>query len=64
LRDLIRESFPALHESLHGGLKVAMALHGVGGNERIALGIQPGPRLVKLFIHDPQPMRVPVERRS
>jgi hypothetical protein len=54
LRNLICEAVPGLDEGLHGGTKVAMALYGVGGQERIALGIQPGPRSVKLYIHDPE----------
>lgn len=54
LRDLIKTAFPSLDEGFHGGTKVAMALYGVDGQERIALGLQPGPRFVKLFIHDPE----------
>lgn len=53
LRDLILTSFPQLNEQIHGGTKVANALYSVGSPDRVALGIQPGPRFVKLFIHDP-----------
>lgn len=54
LRSLLLDEFPQLDEEIHGGSKVAHALYSVGGANRVALGIQPGPRFVKLFIHDPE----------
>jgi hypothetical protein len=53
VRDVIRAEFPQVLESIHGGTKVANALYGVGRPDRVALGIQPGARFVKLFVHDP-----------
>lgn len=54
LRSLLLSEFPQLDETIHGGLKVANALYSIGGADRVALGIQPGVRFVKLFIHDPE----------
>lgn len=54
IRDVLLEEFPQVRESMGGGTKVAHALYSVGGADRVALGIQPGPRFVKLFIHDPE----------
>lgn len=54
IREVIMQEFPGIIESIHGGTKVANALYGVGRSERVALGIQPGPRFVKLFVHDPE----------
>jgi hypothetical protein len=54
LRDLITAEFPELRESIYGGTKVGNTLYSVGGTQRVALGIQPGVRFVKLFIHDPE----------
>jgi hypothetical protein len=54
LRGLLLSAFPVLDEGIHGGTKVATALYSVGAPDRVALGIQPGPRFVKLFIHDPE----------
>lgn len=54
IRDVLLEAFPQVRESIHGGRKVAHALYSVGGPDRVALGIQPGPRAVKLFVHDPE----------
>lgn len=31
-----------------------MALYGVGGPDSVALGIQPGPKSVKLYVHHPE----------
>ena len=33
---------------------VGNALHSAGSTERVALGIQPGQRFVKLFVRDPE----------
>lgn len=54
LRNLLLAEFPQLDENIYGGTKVANALYSIGGRERVALGIQPGERFVKLFIHDPE----------
>lgn len=54
LRHLILAEFPQCDEIVYGGVKVANALYSVGGPNRVALGIQPGPRVVKLFLHDPE----------
>lgn len=54
LRELIVDTFPQLAEDVYGGTKVANALYSVGAKDRVALGIQPGPKAVKLFIHDPE----------
>ena len=54
LRETILEAFPPVEESIHGGSKVAHALYSVGSADAVALGIQPGARFVKLFIHDPE----------
>lgn len=54
IRNVILDEFPHLVESIDGGTKVAHALYGVGAPERVALGIQPGARAVKLFVHDPE----------
>jgi hypothetical protein len=54
LRALLVSRFPELDEGIHGGTKVANALYSVGAPDRVALGIQLGPRFVKLFIHDPE----------
>ena len=53
LRTLIFESFPQVEENIYGGSKVANALYSVGSTTSVALGIQPGARAVKLFVHDP-----------
>lgn len=54
LRGLIVESFPHVEEDIYGGTKMANALYSVGGKDRVALGIQPGPTYVKLYVHDPE----------
>ena len=54
LRAVIRESFPHVAEEISGGSKVANALYSVGSRDAVALALQPGPRFVKLFIHDPE----------
>lgn len=54
LRDLITAEFPQLRENVYGGRKVGNALYSVGSADRVALGIQPGERFVKLFVHDPE----------
>lgn len=53
LRSLILDEFPQLEENVSGGRKVGTALYSVGGADRVALGMQPGERFVKLFLHDP-----------
>lgn len=53
LRDLLLSEFPQLDENIYGGAKIANALYSIGGTERVAVGIQPGLRYVKLFLHDP-----------
>lgn len=59
LRALILESFPNVEEGLYGGTKVANALYHVDSPDKVALGIQPGERFVKLFIHDPDHLGQP-----
>ena len=59
LRALILESFPNVEEGLYGGRKVAGALYHVGSPDKVALGIQPGERFAKLFIHDPDHLGKP-----
>lgn len=59
LRDLILESFPHVEERIYGGSKVANALYSVAAPDAVALGIQPGKRFVKLFIHDPEHLGTP-----
>lgn len=59
IRDVILEDFPQVVESISGGTKVANALYGVGRADRVALGIQPGSRTVKLFVHDPEALGNP-----
>lgn len=54
LRDLILAEFPQVEENIYGGTKVGNALYSVGATDRVALGIQPGERFVKLFVHDPE----------
>lgn len=54
LRSLILGEFPQVTENVSGGTKVANALYSIGSPERVALGIQPGERFVKLFVHDPE----------
>jgi hypothetical protein len=54
LRSLLLAEFPELDENIYGGSKVATALYSIGGTDRVALGIQPGGRFVKLFVHDPE----------
>lgn len=54
LRDLILAEFPSVDENIYGGTKMGNALYSVGSPDRVALGIQPGPRFVKFFIHDPE----------
>lgn len=54
LRDLILAEFPQVEENIHGGTKVANALYSIGSTDRVALGIQPGERFIKLFVHDPE----------
>jgi hypothetical protein len=54
LRALMLEAFPQLDENIYGGAKVANALYSIGSTTSVALGIQPGPKAVKLFIHDPE----------
>jgi hypothetical protein len=54
LRTTILREFPQVEENIYGGTRVAMALYSVGGTDAVALGIQPGDRFVKLFIHDPE----------
>lgn len=54
LRRVIITEFPQLEENVYGGTKVAMALYSIGGADRVALGVQPGERFVKLFVHDPE----------
>lgn len=54
LRVLLVSEFPQLEENIYGGSKVAHALYSIGGTERVAVGIQPGARYVKLFLHDPE----------
>lgn len=54
LRALILECFPQVDEGIHGGAKMGMALYSVGSPDAVALGLQPGPRVVKLYIHDPE----------
>jgi hypothetical protein len=54
LRDLIVAEFPQVEENIYGGTKVANALYSIGSTDRVALGIQPGERFVKLFVHDPE----------
>ena len=58
LRHLITAEFPQLRENVYGGTKVGNALYSVGSTERVALGIQPGERFVKLFVHDPEHLPV------
>ena len=59
LRGLIEASFAELDEIIYGGTKVANALYSVGAPEAVALGIQPGAKVVKLFIHDPEHLGTP-----
>lgn len=59
LRELILESFPQVDENIYGGVKVANALYSIGSTARVALGLQPGARCVKLFIHDPEHLGKP-----
>lgn len=59
LRSLILESFPELEERVYGGTKVANALYSVESPDSVALGLQPGQRLVKLFVHDPEQLGQP-----
>lgn len=54
LRDIITAEFPQLRENVYGGTKVGNALYSIGSADRVALGIQPGERFVKLFVHDPE----------
>ena len=54
LRALLTEEFPQLEERIYGGSKIANALYNIGEPDRVALGIQPTARCVKLFVHDPQ----------
>jgi hypothetical protein len=53
LRDVILTEFPHLDETIYGA-SMANALYSVGSKDRVALGIQPGPKAVKLYVHDPQ----------
>jgi hypothetical protein len=57
LRELILTEFPQLEENIYGGTKVGNALYSVGSSDRVALGIQPGQRFVKLFVHDPEDLK-------
>jgi hypothetical protein len=59
LRALVLTEFPQVEENIYGGSKVANALYSIGGAQRVGLGIQPGPRSVKLFIHDPDHLGTP-----
>lgn len=54
LRAAIQDSFPRAEERIYGGSKVANALYSIGSPDAVALGLQPGARVVKLFIHDPE----------
>lgn len=54
LQALILSEFPQVEENIYGGAKVGNALYSIGSADRVALGIMPGPRFVKLFIHDPE----------
>jgi hypothetical protein len=54
LRELILAEFPQVDENIYGGTKVGNALYSIGSTDRVALGIQPGERFVKLFVHDPE----------
>ncbi len=54
LRALLLSEFPQLDEHIYGGAKIANALYSIGGTERVAVGIQPGLRYVKFFLHDPE----------
>jgi hypothetical protein len=59
LRDLILREFPQVEEAVYGGTKVGNALYSVGSPDRVAVGIQPGGRFVKLFVHDPEHLGTP-----
>lgn len=54
LRNLILAEFPQVEENIYGGTKVANALYSIGSTNRVALGIQPGERFIKFFVHDPE----------
>ncbi len=53
LRRLILSEFPQVEERIYGGTKIGNALYSIGSPDRVALGLQPGERFVKLFVHDP-----------